>query len=94
MLDEPVFICDIESQSLVSSFVFILENPEEKNRLEMGLKNLNISTTFKKELPRVTSTLNKRSERFHLLFIMIKTVQLTLKTKRMKKRPFHTVFIN
>ena len=64
MLEEPIFICDTEPQSLVSSFVPSLENLAEKSKLEMGLKFLNIGTAIKEKLGRVTSTLNKRRRTF------------------------------
>ena len=85
LLEEPSFICDTETRSLVSSFVTSLENLAEEINLETGLMFLNIGTTNKEKFEPVTSTSNKKNQRFHLLLILIKILQLTLKTKRMKK---------
>ena len=68
LLEQPIFICDTEPQSLVFSFVISLKNLARKTTLEMGLKFTNIGTTIKEKLERITSTLNKRRRTFSPTF--------------------------
>ena len=63
LLKEPIFNCNFEPQLLMSSFV-TLKNLEDRSKMEMGLKLLNIGTTIKEKLERVPSTLNKRKRTF------------------------------
>ena len=86
MLDEPLFICNTELQSLVSTFVTSLGNLAQESKLELGLKLIKTGTTIKEQLERVPSTLNKRRQSFSPSLIMIKNLQLTLKTKRIKTK--------
>ena len=60
LLQEPIFICDSDPHSLVSTFVTTLENLAEKSKLEMSLNFHEIGSAIKGKLDRVMSAINKR----------------------------------
>ena len=59
---EPIFNCDPDPHSLVSTFVTTLENLAEKSKLEMSLNYHESGSTIKRKLERVMSVINKRKK--------------------------------
>ena len=60
LLDEPIFLCDKDPQSLIIDFVANLELLAEKNKTEMRSKFLEIENNIKKRLHTIFSILNER----------------------------------
>ena len=60
LLQEPIFICDPDPHSLVSTYVTTLEILAELSKLETSLNFYEIGSTIKGKLERVMSAINKR----------------------------------
>ena len=60
LLDEPIFLCDKDPQSLIIDFVANLELLAEKNKTEMRSKFLEIENNIKRRLHTIFSILNER----------------------------------
>ena len=60
LLQEPIFICDPDPHSLVSTFVTTLANLAKKSKLKMSLNLHEIGSTIKRKLEREMSAIKKR----------------------------------
>ena len=60
LIEELIFICDTEPQSLFSAFVNSMESLAQENKLEMNLKFHDIATRIKEKLQCVLPAINTK----------------------------------